>query len=332
MNILIFTDREYSPSRFGGREANINDLAIGFQKKNLNPVIFSKRLALTEHDQPKQEYPLFSAFDPLIVLPKFIQKYPIHHVLAFVHSGNILTTIKTLPANSYICIRDADRLDLFKHPDINNFKFLTQHKYIQDVLLDIGVKAHTLPVPIQLENYLCETNKKYISVVNLSQKKGIDIAIEVAKALPHLPFLFCESSTNSGTDTNSLARVCESIPNIKFFSEVKDIKDIYAQTKFILAPYQWGSSTRILTEAQASGIPSVSSTESGLIETVADAGIIVEKNASIADWSKQVLSLYENEESWLTMSKNAVTQAKLFKNRHKEIFMKFCTELKNTTS
>ena len=86
-----------------------------------------------------------------------------------------------------------------------------------------------------------------------------------------------------------------------------------------------------MTEAQASGIPSVSSTESGLIETVADAGIIVEKNASIADWSKQVLSLYENEESWLTMSKNAVTQAKLFKNRHKEIFMKFCAELKNTT-
>jgi glycosyltransferase involved in cell wall biosynthesis len=330
MNILIFTDREYSSSRFGGREANINDLAIGFQKKNLNPVILSKRSAFTVHDQPKQEFPLFSAFDPLIGLPKFIQKYPIHYVLAFVHSGNILTTIKTLPANSYICIRDADRLDLFKHPDINNFKFLTQHNYIKEILSDIGVKAHTLPVPIQLENYACKIKKKYISVVNLSQKKGIDIAIEVAEALPHLPFLFCASSTNSNAETNSLAQVCESIPNIKFISEVKDIKEIYAQTKVILAPYQWGSSTRILTEAQASGIPSVASTESGLIETVADAGIIVEKNAPIDDWAKRVLSVYENEDNWLIMSKNALGQARLFEKNQNEIFTQFCSELKNT--
>jgi glycosyltransferase involved in cell wall biosynthesis len=329
MNILIFTDREYSISRFGGREANINDLAIGFQKKKLNPVIFSKRSATTVHGQHKQEYPLFSAFDPLVRLSKFIQKYPIHHVLAFVHSGNILTAIKTLPADSYICIRDADRLDLFKHPDINNFKFLTQHNYIKEILSGIGVKAHTLPVPIQLENYVCETNKRYISVLNLSQKKGIDIAIEVAKALPHLPFLFCALSTNSSAEANGLAKVCESIPNIKFLSEVKDIKEIYAQTKVILAPYQWGSSTRILTEAQASGIPSVASTESGLIETVADAGIILGKNISIDDWAKGVLSVYENEENWLTMSKNALIQAKLFENNQKEIFTKFCTELKN---
>lgn len=331
MNILIFTDREYSPSRFGGREANINDLVIGFQKKNLNPVIFSKRLVSIGHDQSKQEYPLFSAFDPMIGLPKFIQKYPIHNLLAFVHSGNILTTINTLPVNSYICIRDADRLDLFSHPKINNFKFLTQHNYIKEILSGIGVKAHTLPVPIQLENYVCETNKRYISVINLSQKKGIDIAIEVAKALPHLPFLFCASPTNSSTETNSLAKVCESIPNIKFLSEVKDIKEVYAQTKVIFAPYQWGSSARILTEAQASGIPSVSSTESGLIETVADAGIIVKKNATIDEWAKEVLSLYENEDNWLTSSKNALTKAKIFEKNQKEIFTKFCFELKNKT-
>ena len=327
MNILIFTDREYSPSRFGGREANINDLASGLQKKNLNPVIFSKRLPSNEHDQHEQEYSLYSALNPQVSLPKFIQKYPIHTVLAFIHSGNILTAIKMLPLNSYICVRDADRLDLFKHPDINNFKFLTQHNYINELLSDIGVKAHPLPVPIQLKNYACDVNKKYVSVVSLSQKKGVNIAIEVAKALPHIPFLFCEAAADHKAETDSVAQVCESIPNIKFISKVKDIKEIYAQTKVVLAPYQWGSSARILTEAQASGIPSVSSTESGLIETVADAGVIVEKNATTAYWAKQVLYLYENEDEWLIKSKNALIQAKLFEKNQNEIFIKFCNEL-----
>jgi glycosyltransferase involved in cell wall biosynthesis len=331
MNILIYTDRAHSPSRIGGREANINDLAFGFQKKNLNPVIFCKRLPTKEIEQSQQEYPVFSALDPLTSLPKFIEKYPIQHVFAFVHSGNILAAIKTLPADSYICVRDADRLDLFKHPEINKFKFLTQHKYIKEILTDIGLATHSLPVPIRLANYECVSNKKYVSVVNLSQKKGIDIAIKVAKALPHIPFLFCEAASNYSTEPDGLAQVCESIPNIKFVSKVKDIREIYVQTKVILAPYQWGSSTRILTETQTSGIPSVSSTESGLIETVEDAGIIVEKNASIADWAKQVLCLYENEEKWLLISKNAVRQAKFFENIQNEIFTNLCTELENTT-
>lgn len=327
MNILIYTDRPYSPSKIGGREANINDLAFGFQKKNWNPVIFCKRLPIKEIEQYQQEYPVFSALDSLTSLPKFIEKYPIHHVFAFVHSGNILGAIKTLPANSYLCVRDADRLDLFKNPELKNFKFLTQHKYIKEILSGIGIAAHSLPVPIQLANYECVSNKKYVSVVNLSQKKGIDIAIEAAKSLPHIPFLFCDAVTNYSNETNNLAQVCEPISNIKFVTRVKDIKEIYSQTKVILAPYQWGSSTRILTEAQASGIPSVSSTESGLIETVADAGIIVEKNASIAEWARNIQFLYENENNWRTISKNALLQASLFEKDQKEIFKKLCSEL-----
>src|ERR1044071_1321273 len=89
-------------------------------------------------------------------------------------------------------------------------------------------------------------------------KKGVDLAVEVARLLPHRRFLFVETWPLSSAARRELVSRLARVPNVTLRRSTPDMRSVYAGTALLLAPSQWEEAFgRVLLEAQLNGIPVV---------------------------------------------------------------------------
>jgi chondroitin synthase len=329
MNVLIYTDRPFLQNLNTGRDSNIHELSCELVKSGMQVFVLSEQ-ANSNIGKLQLIYECLTIINPHEQILNICNENSIDQVLAFVTSSKLAEISDKLPANSSICMRDADRLDLLKIVDAQKFKFFSHHKYIREQIKDrINIVASVLPNPISEERFQTETNRQYVTFVDATEKKGRDIALSIAKAMPDTDFLFCISIKESADTSNKTRALCRDIPNIKVVQNVTNIKEIYSVSKLILAPSQWGSGARVVTEAQFSGIPSVCSTESGFVELVTGAGVVLQKNVNINEWVSTIQMLLNNDHLYKKYSEQALIKAKNYASEQKVFIEDFLTELKN---
>jgi glycosyltransferase involved in cell wall biosynthesis len=139
--------------------------------------------------------------------------------------------------------------------------------------------------------------------VNPVPQKGVEIALNVARRCPEIPFSFIEGWTLSKDQRHKLEQKLADLPNVTLLQSQRDMHRIYGRCKILLAPSKFPETFgRVVTEAHASGIPVVASMRGGLPETVGPGGVLIDPAAPIEDWVRAVRELWQDEAHYAALS------------------------------
>lgn len=184
-------------------------------------------------------------------------------------------------------------------PCVANSSF-TANRYKKEY----GVNSLVIHPIIYPERYRIDTTREKVVFINPNPSKGLEVAIEVAKGNPDIPFLFIEAWRLTNDELGALEQRIANLKNVTFQRAVPDIREVYKYAKILLAPSKWEEAYgRVATEAQISGIPVVASNIGGLPEAVGDGGILLDPEGDIKDWIKAVRELWMDENLYCRMVK-----------------------------
>ncbi|KOU62043.1 glycosyl transferase [Streptomyces sp. MMG1533] len=112
-----------------------------------------------------------------------------------------------------------------------------------------------------------------VTLVNCSKEKGGEVLAALARRMPEQQFLAVTGAYGE--------QILPDLPNVEVLEHVRgeDMRtQVYARTKVLLMPSSYESWGRVGVEAMASGIPVLAHPTPGLCESLADAGVYVDRN------------------------------------------------------
>jgi len=138
-----------------------------------------------------------------------------------------------------------------------------------------------------------------VTLVNLSEAKGVHVFYELARLMPDVEFL----GVVGGYDD----QIIERLPNVEIHPHTADPREFWAKTRLLLIPSSHESFGMVGIEAAVSGIPAIAHPTPGLLESLGDAGTFAHRTF-LSDWQDAVQRLLQPEE-WQAASKRARARA-----------------------
>jgi len=139
---------------------------------------------------------------------------------------------------------------------------------------------------------------KYITFVNPVPEKGVNIAIQVAKALPNENFLFVKGkwSHMRPEKVEEYLQPAYTLPNVDIWENQSNMQEVYKVTRIMLVPSQFIETFgRVILEAQINGIPVVAAHVGGIPYTLGQGGILVYPKHKAEGYIKAIEQLQSNE-------------------------------------
>lgn len=199
----------------------------------------------------------------------------------------------------------GDFRELGHIPCVANSRF-TAEKYRQAY----GVASTVIYPFIEAEKYQTETVRENVTFINPHPRKGLEIALDIARYCPEIPFSFIEGWSLSGGQHRDLMQKLSVLPNVKFFPSQTDMRRIYAKCKVLLVPSICEEAYgRVAAEAQISGIPVVASNRGGLPEAIGAGGILLDPDGPITNWVATVRKLWQDNKCYAELSAAALAHA-----------------------
>jgi len=159
----------------------------------------------------------------------------------------------------------------------------------------------------------CAASKRqpeYITFINPSSIKGVEIALQVASLLPHRKFLFVESWKLTRAARKTLNSRLRTLPNVHFRPQSMNMQEVYSQTSLLLMPTQCEEAFgRIIVEAGLSGIPVVASQTGGIPEATSNGGILLSPSDPPEKWAGTVERILSDRDMYARLSRNALLSA-----------------------
>lgn len=182
--------------------------------------------------------------------------------------------------------------------------------FAASVIAEVSGKEAEVVLPfVEQERYkISERQRRYITFVNPIPKKGIDVAIEVARSLPQERFLFVKGkwAAYSGRE-DSFLKSAYTLPNVEVLDHQEDMRQVYGVTDILLVPSQYNETFgRVIVEAQVNGIPVVASKVAGIPYTVGQGGILVEPIDNSQVYVDALRRLRTDEKFYAEMSALAI--------------------------
>lgn len=125
--------------------------------------------------------------------------------------------------------------------------------------------------PVFADEYATKPGKA-VTLVNFNPEKGGRVLEKLARRMPDVQFLAVKGAYGQ--------QILPDLPNVEVLDHVRgeDMREqVYARTRVLLMPSSYESWGRAGVEALASGIPVVAHPTPGLCESLADAGIFVDR-------------------------------------------------------
>jgi len=188
--------------------------------------------------------------------------------------------------------------------------FLCPSDYIRRKLLAAGFPEHKL----RTNHYGADPStvvpsyghKGYMLFVGrLSEEKGVETVIQIARQLPDVPFKI----VGTGPDEDRLHTLAHGSPNIEFvgFRSGELLAELYAGAMAVLAPSRVHEIFPLITlEAMVHGKPVIGSNVGGMPEVVEDrvTGLLVAPN-DLHAWVEAVMRLAYDEDFRVGLARNA---------------------------
>ncbi len=158
------------------------------------------------------------------------------------------------------------------------------------------------PPMIDLSKYEASTSEPFLKgeevlFVNPVPLKGLHLALEIVDLLPDVPFCFLEAWPLKGDIEEEVMKELEARPNIRFQRAISDIRQAFARSGCVIVPSKWEEAwCRVISEAQAWGLPVIARDIGGIEEALGGAGILMDRDADPASWAQAIQELFRAPE------------------------------------
>jgi glycosyltransferase involved in cell wall biosynthesis len=178
-----------------------------------------------------------------------------------------------------------------------------------------GVNPKVIFPFISPAKYKTKTTRENVTFINPHPLKGRDIALEIARQCPDIPFTFVESWQLCADDRRYLVEKLALLPNVTHRPPQNDMRNVYAKCKMLLVPSVWREGFgRVVTEAQLSGIPVIASHRGGLPEAVGLGGILLDPDGPVGEWVNAVRKIWRDNAYYSELSAAASANAERSEN------------------
>ena len=171
-----------------------------------------------------------------------------------------------------------------------------------------GLNPAVLPPLFRRGDYVTPVSGAMVTFINPVPVKGVDLALQIAALCPQIPFAFVRGWPLGFREEARLKRAVRRLSNVELRERALDMRTIYRDTRILLVPSQWEDETwgRVVTEAQFSGIPVVTSDRGGLPESVGPGGIVLPHDAPATVWAEAIVSLWVDQGQYQRLSHAAL--------------------------
>jgi glycosyltransferase involved in cell wall biosynthesis len=193
---------------------------------------------------------------------------------------------------------------------LSSASFIANSHFTAKCLRDTyGIESAVIPPLIEPDRYRVTPDGTNILLVNPGLVKGGVLALEIAEARHHIPFVFLEAWPSNASLT-ALKERAKQAGNVRWMRPVKDMRRVYKETRILLVPSQWREAWgRVVTETQLSGIPTIASNIGGLPESVGPGGMLVMPDAPLEEWLAAIDKLWTDKSEWNRYSTEALRHA-----------------------
>jgi glycosyltransferase involved in cell wall biosynthesis len=185
--------------------------------------------------------------------------------------------------NEYLCQKVFEAVDLV----VVNSQFTRE--YYKEV---VNIEPEVVYPFLDPGEFKRSTAGEYITHINPNIYKGIDVTLDVARALPEEQFLIVGSEPNNSDIRAAIKRLA----NVEYEGFVDDITEVYQRSKLLLVPSRWEEPFGVIPiEAGYSGVPALTSGAGGLTESTYREEFLVESNdpAEYVERIQTILADYE---------------------------------------
>lgn len=330
MRILFASGFLYFPQATGGSQAAMHDLAIEFKSRGIEVGVLApfaptgyvgfrtralmKLLGKQTVRDDRYGYPVFRRWDASRNLEDLVAEFKPDVAIAQPMSQvKVARELLRLSIPTLVYLHDVVFDELEGDPrELRNVGFISNSDFTARRFRELFGLDSTIVPPLFLpERYIGPRRPTNVTFINPHPRKGVDIALEIAKRCPEIPFCFQESWPLSDELKKRVDDVAKVTGNITLKPATRDMKSVYSRTKILLTPSTceeaWG---RVVSEAQFTGIPVVASRIGGLPEAVGPGGILISPNAPVEEWVSVLRRLWNDEDFYAEKSSAALTYSK----------------------
>ena len=164
-------------------------------------------------------------------------------------------------------------------------------RWVADAVhLDCPVMVVHPPVEVDRYSIPADPNlRTHGTLVNLTANKGAHLFWKLARAEPHRRFLGVRGSYGRQVIPRRVP------PNVALLSNESEMRDrVYARTRITLMPSAYETWGRVAIESMCSGIPVLAHPTPGLVESLGDAGVFVDRD-DLAGYRRALIDLDDPE-------------------------------------
>jgi glycosyltransferase involved in cell wall biosynthesis len=326
MRVLLVSGRPHFPQALGGVARSTHDLALALQERGHRVSVLCGLAPGGAADIPLRAmqklfsadrvpgYPVFRRWNVLESLDAVLESFSPD--IAIVQIGNAVRLARKIEARGipvFYYLHNVDFEELGGDPrTLLHARFIANSEFTaRRYRGGFGIDAMIIPPLVHAASYIAPRNPANVTFVNPYPEKGRDIALEVVRACPQIPFTFIESWPLSSETISYLRNQAGALPNLTLRRRTRDMKSVYSKAKLILAPSlceeAWGRSA---TEAHFSGIPVVASNKGGLPESVGPGGVLIDPDGPVEAWIEAVTRLWSDEIYYREMSRAAMVYSR----------------------
>ena len=329
MRILFITEHRYLPQYLGGMQTTADNLCHGLLKRGHYVSILAsfmrtgffgwrctlqrKMLGRSVLRDNKCGYPVWRSWVPsnevgyvarreqpdIIVV---MAMAPVRMALAARPTG--LPIIMQLHDTEFEC-HAGDFSELRAIPCVSN-SYFTADKYRNA----FGVDSTVIYPIILASEYQTTSTREVITFINPIAAKGLDIAVEISRRCPDLPFEFVEAWPLKAEQRRELESKMAGRCNVTLRPPQREMKKIYGKSKILLVPSIWEEAYgRVATEAQLSGIPVIASARGGLPEAVGPGGLLIDPDGPVEAWVAAIRRLWDDRAHYAELASKAMSHA-----------------------
>jgi glycosyltransferase involved in cell wall biosynthesis len=318
MRVLFAQTTPYLPDEFGGALASTDALCRRLLRRGIRvevlalarPSLFDGLFSRTRWSS---SYPVHRANDPLNAARAICQsRRPDIAVVQLGDLGGLADAFAGAGVPVLIYGHDRFTFDQAVLPDHALISYAACSAFlVGHMRRRLGVEVAFVPVLVEPDDYRVESTRRVVTFVNPIPRKGSDIVFALAARRPDIPFVFVEAWVLRNRVWRYLDGRAAHYGNVRLMRRTDDMRPVYASSRIILAPSlgdeAWG---RVVSEAQVSGLPAITSNSGGLPEAVGPGGIVVDRDASIEDWGDALSQLWDNPDVYRHFAQKASEHAR----------------------
>ncbi|MDT0575835.1 glycosyltransferase [Croceicoccus sp. F390] len=334
MKILFVNTHYFLPQSRGGMANTLDQLCRGLADRGHTPGVLCAFLGSRDmfglatrarikvaamatgigaaHDAALS-YPVWRAWHPVDVLPALAGREQPDIIVAM--GGKVVQVIDAARQTGIPLLTQVHDVEFDWHggdfAHIADVPVVANSQFTADAYRTaFGVDAQVIYPFMPLDQYRTDTHRRVVTFVNPLLRKGFRLGVEIAALCPELPFHFVGAIPDVDETGRELDRGMLALPNLTVEPFRGDMRDVYAQTRVLLAPSQWNEAYgRVINEAQVSGIPVLASTRGGIPEAAQDGGILLPADAPAERWATALRRMWNDETLYADLCAKAVHSA-----------------------